>query len=116
MTTLLNLAAHESMIDGKSRGIDLTTSQLSILEYDGEWRVAREQDFTDIYGMNLVVEGQSIDLMDREKKKEKKDLPPLIYFDATGTVTPFTLSLNGPEESVTLAPDARGRIVMEAAP
>lgn len=116
MTTLLNLAAHQSVIDGKSRGIDLTTSQLNILEYDGEWRVEHQQDFTDIYGMNLAVEGQPIDLTDREKKKEKTDLPPLIYFDATGNVTPFTLSLNGSEESFTLSPDARGRIVMEAVP
>ena len=66
--------------------------------------------------MDLIVENQTIDLTAREKTKEKTELPPLIYFDATGNVTPFTLSLNGREESFTLEPDARGRIVMEAAP
>ena len=116
VTTLLNLAARQSVIDGKSRGIDFTTSQLNILEYDGEWIMDREQDFTDVSGLNLVVEGQDIDLNDREKKKEKSELSPLIYFDATGNVTPFSLSINGREESFTLAPDARGRIVMETAP
>ena len=116
VTTLLNLAARQSVIDGKSRGLDFTTSQLNILQYDGEWIMDRQQDFTGISGLNLNVEGQDIDLNDREKKKEKSELPPLIYFDATGNVTPFSLSLNGREESFTLAPDARGRIVMETTP
>lgn len=116
LTTLLNLAARQSVIDGKSRGIDLSTRQISILEYDGEWVEDRQRDFSDIYGLELAVEGQEIDLSVREKKKEKTDLPPLIYFDATGNVTPFSLSLDGREESYTLSPDARGRIVMEAAP
>ena len=116
VTTLLNLAARQSIIDGKSRGIDFTTSQLNILEYNGEWILDRERDFTDIYGLELVVEDQEIDLTVREKKKEKSDLPPLIYFDATGNVTSFSLSLEGREESFILAPDARGRIVMETAP
>jgi type II secretion system protein H len=116
ITTLLNLAARQSIIDGKSRGLDLTTGQLDILEYNGEWVSERQSEFADIYGLNLVVDGLEIDLTDREKKKEKSDLPPLIYFDATGNVTPFTLSLNGREESFTLMPDARGRIIMEPAP
>lgn len=115
VTTLLNLAARQSVIDGKSRGIDLTTSQLDILEYDGEWISDRQQAFTDVYDMELTVEGAEIDLSDRQKKKEKTELAPLIYFDATGNVTPFSLSLEGREESFTLSPDARGRIVMEAA-
>ena len=113
VTTLLNLAARQSVIDGKSRGIDISTGRLDILEYDGEWVSDRQQDFTEVYNLALVVEGSEIDLTAREKKKEKSDLPPLIYFDATGNVTPFRLSLEGREESFTLAPDARGRIVME---
>lgn len=116
VTTLLNLAARQSIIDGKSRGIDISNSQLNILEYDGEWVSERQRDFTDVYGLNLAIEGQEIDLNAREKKKEKADLAPLIYFDATGNVTPFSLSLEGREESLTLSPDARGRIVMEEAP
>lgn len=115
VTTLLNLAARQSVIDGKSRGIDISTGRLDILEYDGEWVLEREQAFTDVYDMALVVEGAKIDFNARDKKKEKTDLPPLIYFDATGNVTPFNLSLEGREESFSLTPDARGRIVMEAA-
>ena len=113
VTTLLNLAARQSVIDGKSRGIDIATGRLDILQYDGEWVSDREQEFTDVYDMELVVEGEEIDLNAREKKKEKSDLPPLIYFDATGNITSFRLSLDGREESFTLVPDARGRIVME---
>ena len=116
ITTLLNLAARQSVIDGKSRGLDFTTSQLNVLEYDGEWKLDRERDFKDIYGIELIVEDQEIDLNAREKKKKKTDLPPLIYFDATGNVTAFSLSLEGREESFILAPDARGRIVMEITP
>lgn len=116
VTTLLNLAARQSVIDGKSRGVDISNGQLNILEYDGEWVSERQQDFMDVYGLNLTVESQEIDLNAREKKQEKADLPPLIYFDATGNVTPFRLSLEGREESFTLAPDARGRIVMEPVP
>ena len=116
LTTLLNLAARQSIIDGKSRGIDITTGQLDILQYDGEWISDRAQAFPDAYDIALFVEGAEIDLNARQKKKEKSDLAPLIYFDATGNVTSFTLSLEGREESFVLAPDARGRIVMEPAP
>lgn len=115
VATLLNLAARQSVIDGKSRGIDLTNGRIDILQYDGEWVVDQQRDFTNIYGLELWVEEQPIDLADREKRKEKADLPPLIYFDATGNVTPFTLELNGREESYTLSPDARGRVVVETA-
>ena len=116
VTTLLNLAARQSVIDGKTRGIDLSTGQLDILEYDGEWITDHQRGFTDVSGLDLIVENQPIDLTARQKKKEKAELPPLIFFDATGNVTPFTLSLNGRDESFTLGPDVRGRIVMEAVP
>lgn len=115
VATLLNLAARQSVIDGKSRGIDLTTGRVDILQYDGEWVADQHRDLTYIYGIELVVEELPVDLSDREKKKEKADLPPLIYFDATGNVTSFTLELNGREESYTLSPDARGRIIVEIA-
>lgn len=113
VTSLLNLAARESVIDGKIRAIDVTTGRVAILLYEGEWIAERNRDFTDVYGIELSVEGQNIDLRAREKKAEKIDLPPLIYFDATGNVTPFILSLNGQEESYTLSANARGRIIME---
>ena len=116
VTTLLNLAARQSVIDGKTRGFDVSAGGLDILAYDGEWVSDHQREFTDVSGLDLTVEDQAIDLRLREKKKEKTALPPLIHFDATGNVTPFTLSLNGREESFTLEPDARGRIVMETAP
>lgn len=115
VATILNLAARESVIDGKSRGVDFTTSGVEIFAYDGEWVSEAERDFEHVYGLKLTVERQDIDLVARTKSKEKTDLPPLIYFDATGNVTPFNMSINGREESYRLAPNARGRIVMEPA-
>jgi len=118
MTTLLNLAARESVIDGKSRGVDFTTSGIEILRYDGEWVAEYDQAFSHVSGVGLTVERQDIDLVDRTKSKAKEnaDLPPLIYFDATGNVTPFILSINGRDERFTLEPNARGQIIMEATP
>jgi len=111
----MNVAARQSVIDGKIRGIDLTTGRIDIFQYDGEWVADKGRDLTNISGLNLIVEDQPIDLTQRNKLKEKSDLPPLIYFDATGNVTPFTLELNGREESYNLSPDARGRIILESA-
>jgi len=117
VTTLLNLAVRQSLIDGKSRGFDITPQQLEIYEYDGEWTLEHQQAFTDdVRGVELMVEGQEIDLRDRQRKKQKFDLPPLIYFDAVGNVTPFDLSLEGREQSFRLASDDRGRVAMEASP
>lgn len=115
LATLMNVAARQSVIDGKIRGIDLTTGRIDIFQYDGEWVADKGRDLTNISGLNLIVEDQPIDLTQRNKLKEKSDLPPLIYFDATGNVTPFTLELNGREESYNLSPDARGRIILESA-
>ena len=86
--------------------------------YEGEWVPESHRDFSHVSGLGLTVEQEDIDLADRTKAKAKpeSDLPPLIYFDATGGVTRFTLSLNGREESFTLEPDARGRIIMGTAP
>ena len=118
VATLLNLAARESVIDGKSRGVDFTTGGIEILRYDGEWVAEQDHAFSHVSGLGLIVEQQDIDIADRTKSKAKEDaeLPPLIYFDATGNVTPFTLSLNGRDESFTIEPDARGRIVAETNP
>ena len=117
VTTLLNLAVRQSVIDGKSRGFDITAGQIEIYEYDGEWTLEHQQGFTDdVRDIELMVEGQEIDLRDRLKKKQKSDLPPLVYFDAVGNVTSFDLSLEGREQSFRLAPDERGRVAMEATP
>lgn len=120
--SLMNLAARESVIDGKTRGLEITSSGLEILKYDGEWVSEGHRDFNYVYGLELTVERQSIDLTDRTRKKEKanketseSELTPLIYFDATGNVTPFTISVQGEEETFTLAPNPRGRIIMESA-
>jgi len=115
LATLMNVAARQTIIDGKVRGIDLTTGRIDIFQYDGDWVADEGRDLTNISGLNLTVEDQPIDLSQRDKLKEKSDLPPLIYFDATGNVTPFTLELNGREESYSLSPDTRGRIVLEPA-
>ncbi len=118
VATLLNVAARESVIDGKSRGVDFTTGGLEISRYDGEWVAEQSHAFSHISGLNLTVEQQDIDLADRTRSKAKKDgkLPPLIYFDATGNVTSFTLSLDGRDERFTIEPDARGRIFSESTP
>jgi len=121
VTGLLNLAARESVIDGKTRGFEISSSGLEILKYDGEWISEGQRDLDYVYGLDLTVEQQTIDLKARERKKEKADsdeeepeLTPLIYFDATGSVTPFTLSVRGESETFTLAPNPRGRIIMES--
>lgn len=116
VAALINLAARQSVIDGKTRGIDVSIGRLEIFEYDGEWIAEHQRDFTDVSDLDFIVEEQEIDLPARERIKEKTDLPPLVFFDATGNVTPFTLSLTGREQSITLGPDARGRIVVETAP
>lgn len=116
VTTVLNLAGRASIIDGKSRGVDITTGDLEVLLYDGEWISDTQHEFANLHGLSLIVEQQSIDLTARTKLKENSVLPPLIYFDATGNVTPFTLSLNGRDESFVLESDARGRITMSEKP
>ena len=117
VTSLLNLAVRQSVIDGKSRGFDITANQLEIYEYDGEWTLEHRQEFSeDVGDIELAVEGQEIDLRDRQKKKQKSDLPPLIYFDAVGNVTRFSLLLEGREQSFRLTPDDKGRMTMEATP
>lgn len=117
VTTTLNIAAQESVIDGKIRGVDFTTGKLEVLRYDGEWISEHESVFYDIASVELTVEQQEIDLVSRTRSKAKAEedaeFPPLIYFDATGNVTPFTLFLNGSEESVSVSPNIRGRIIME---
>ena len=121
--SLLNLAARESVIDGKTRGVDFTASSLEILKYDGEWVSEFQQDFTYVSGLEVMVDQSDIDLADRAKKKAKaaarddaETLPPLIYFDATGNVTPFIISVRGNDERFTIEPDMRGRIILETAP
>lgn len=114
LATTLNLAARESVIDGRVRGLDIQTDSLEMLYFDGEWVPEISRDFNDVFGVELEVEGQVIDLTEREKSKD--DLPPLIEFDATGNVTPFTLSITGREGSFIMLPDRRGRIVIEVQP
>jgi len=115
VTGLLNLAVRQSVIDGKSRGLDVGRNQLEIFEYDGEWILEHQHDL-DVSGIDLVVEGQNIDLRLRDKKKETAELSPLVYFDAVGNVTPFRLSIEGDEESYHLEPDERGRLALEITP
>ena len=120
--SLLNLAARESVIDGKTRGVDFSSSGMEILKYDGAWVSEGQRDFAHVTKLDLTVDQQSIDLVARTRRKQKadkedseEDLPPLIFFDATGNVTPFTISVRGDDETITLAPNPRGRIVMENA-
>ncbi len=119
--SLINLASRESVIDGKIRGLEISSSGLEILKYDGEWISEGQRDFKYVNGLDLTIEQQAVDLADRTRKKEKADkegaeteLTPLIYFDATGNITPFTLSVRGEDETLTLVPNPRGRIVMES--
>lgn len=113
LTGLLNLAVRQSVIDGKSRGVDVTQTQLEIYGYDGEWTLEHQQEFVDVNELELTVDGQEVNLKSRDRRKEKEALPPLIYFDAVGNVTPFLLSLEGEQQSYSLAPDERGRVVLE---
>jgi len=114
LVTMLNLTARESVIDGHVRGLDVQSGGVEMFRYDGEWVSEARRDFTDVFGVELKVEGQNIDLKARTKSKE--DLPPLIEFDATGNVTTFILAVSGREESFVLSPDPRGRIVIGVQP
>lgn len=112
---LLNLAARQSVIDGKTRGVDFTKDSFEIFRYDGEWISEKNLGIENFLRIAVSVESQTIDLIALTKKKETTDtdITPLVYFDATGNVTGFKLSLEGPEEIFTLTADQRGRIVME---
>lgn len=114
LATTLNLAARESVIDGKTRAIGVNVGGIELFIYDGEWVSETRRDFSDAARIELDVDDQRVDL--KARSKSKIDLPPLIQFDATGNVTPFVLSLSGEGGSFVLSPNLRGRITVEAQP
>ena len=113
--TTLNLAARQSVIDGKPRGMDVSIGRIEILKYDGEWSADYQRDLDTAYGLELRIEDQLVDLKARDKTKEKKTQPPLIIFDATGNVTPFSLEISGANDNFILTPNARGQFQIETA-
>lgn len=110
----INLAARESVIDGKVRAIDVSPVGIEIFNYDGEWAAETTRNFVEILSVALDVEGQAIDL--KARAKSKTELSPLIYLDATGNVTPFTLAVSGRDIDFTLAPDRRGHVNVTVQP
>jgi len=114
LTTTLNLAARQSVIDGKTRGLDMDREGIEVFVYDGAWVSEKRGDFVGVYGLELDIEGQTIDFNDRAKSKKK--LPPFIHFDATGTITPFELSLLGNDQAYEISPDPRGQIIASLQP
>lgn len=114
LATTLNLAARESVIDGKVRAIDVDVAGVELFIYDGEWESKMRRDFSNVSRIDLQVEDQRIDL--KARSKSKVELPPLIQFDATGNVTPFTLSMSGEGGQFIMSPEPRGRITVEFQP
>ena len=114
VVTTFNLASRNSVIDGKARAFDVNSAGLELFQYDGEWVSETTRDFNNVSKIVLEVEGERIDL--RERERSKKDLPPLIHLDATGNVTPFTLSVSGRDLDFVLAPNIRGKVEMVIEP
>ncbi len=114
LAATLNLAARESVIDGKVRGVELNASGVEFFRYEGEWISETSRDFLDILSVRLDIEGQEIDL--KARASSTKELVPLIHLDATGNVTPFTISLSGRDQNFLVSPDMRGKINVELQP
>ncbi len=114
LATTLNVAVRKSVIDGKVRAIDVDVGGIELFLYDGEWESETRRDFSEIARIDLEVEDHRVDL--KARAKSKVELPPLIQFEPTGNVTPFTLSMSGRGGSFVLSPDLRGNITVEFQP
>ena len=118
----LNIAARNSQIDGRVRGLDITPDGYEFFDYDADWTSTGAQAWPDdMRSVKLDVDGTAVDFKAREtalEAAEKKGLSrsPLIVFDPTEGVTPFEMELQSRGGEYILASDARGRIVMQAAP
>ncbi len=116
--TQLNIAARDSAIDGRIRGIEIDADGYDLLEYSGEWETRVEAEWNDVFSVDLKVEDEIIDFKDRAKIIAKsKDIVavPLITLDPMGGVTDFELEIEGRETTFLLMPDERGRIIAEIA-
>lgn len=114
--TQLNIAARDSAIDGRIRGIEIDADGYDLLEYSGDWKKTVEADWKDVFGVELKVEDEFIEFKDRAKiitKSEDITVAPLITLDPTGGVTDFELEIEGRETTVKLIPDERGRVIAE---
>lgn len=114
--TRLNIAARDSAIDGRIRGVEIDSTGYELLEYSGEWTELGSKDWNDVFKVELSIEDQRIDFKDRAKviAASKEITPaPLIYLDPTGGVTAFKLELQGRETAYQLSTDMRGRITAE---
>lgn len=117
--THLNIAARDSAIDGRIRGIEINETGYDLLEYSGEWRDISSTEWNDVFDVQLSIEDQVIDFNDRAKvlasAEKGEKTAPLIHLDPTGGVTLFTLELEGRDLTYQLTTDLRGRVIAEPA-
>ena len=110
-TAQLNLAARDSVIDGRTRGLNITASGYELFNYDTDWNSAGTTQWDAVDRVKLTVDGEVVDLKAASRLADDAPARPIILFEPTGGVTPFTLSLQGKDGGVSLSPDRRGRII-----
>ena len=114
----LKLAANEAILSGKVVGLRVRTDGYGFeVRERGRWRPLTRDDglpsrrFPDDMSTLLRVNELVIDL---EAANETPDVgpppPPQLWFDPTGVVTPFTLTLDAPDGAFIIEVDPTGEI------
>lgn len=115
--TRMNIAARDSAVDGRIRGVEISETGYELFEYSGDWKALGSEDWKDVFNVTLSIEDQTIDFGERSKvlaTAEDDVVPaPLLFLDPMGGVTSFELRLEGQEVSYKFSPDRRGRIIAE---
>jgi general secretion pathway protein H len=116
--SLVDLAADESLMQGRDYGVEFTRSGYRFLEYDplsGQWQeiigdeIFRPRQLDEGLDLELVLEDRSISLGERfaeavtdgeeeEDEKRADDFAPHVLIMSSGEVTPFNLYILRPAD------------------
>jgi general secretion pathway protein H len=116
--SLVDLAADESLMQGRDYGVEFTRSGYRFLEYDplsGQWQeiigdeIFRPRQLDEGLDLELVLEGRNILLGERfaeaatdgEKEEDEEladDFAPHVLIMSSGEVTPFNLYILRPAD------------------
>jgi general secretion pathway protein H len=116
--SLVDLAADESLMQGRDYGVEFTRSGYRFLEYDplsGQWQeiigdeIFRPRQLDEGLDLELVLEGRNILLGERfaeaatdgEKEEDEEladDFAPHVLIMSSGEVTPFNLHILRPAD------------------